>query len=137
MRECEGSMAQTSASHARSERSSIRNQATRRDRPQQTTSVSTGASARVRWDRLGRLAMLCVLGALLYLYLSAGIRMFSTWSQARSDSAAVAAMEHEHEKLLLQHQALGRPGTLEAEARRLGMMNKGEQQYVVRGLPNN
>jgi hypothetical protein len=29
----------------------------------------------VRWDRLGRLALLCVLVALFYLYLSAGVRM--------------------------------------------------------------
>ena len=38
--------------------------------------------ARVRWDRLGRIAMLCVLGALLYLYLSAGISLLSTWKEA-------------------------------------------------------
>jgi len=91
----------------------------------------------VRWDRLGRLAMLFVLAALLYLYLSAGIRMFSTWGQARRDSAAVTAMEREHAMLVRQHEALGRQGTVEAEARRLGMMRKGEQPYVVSGLPSN
>ena len=95
--------------------------------------VTTG----VRWDRLGSVAMLFVLGALVYLYLSAGIRMLSTWQQARSDSATVLAMEREHRQLLLQHEALGRRATLEAEARRLGMINKGEQQYIVSGLPNN
>ncbi len=51
---------------------------------------------RVRWDRVGRLAMLCVLGALLYLYLSAGVHMFSTWRQSRHDHAAVAALQREH-----------------------------------------
>ena len=91
----------------------------------------------MRWDRLGRLAMLFVLAALLYLYLSAGIRMFSTWGQARRDSAAVTAMEREHAMLVRQHEALGRQGTVEAEARRLGMMRKGEQPYVVSGLPSN
>jgi hypothetical protein len=91
----------------------------------------------VRWDRLGRLAMLGVLGALLYLYLSAGIHMFSTWGQARHDSAAVGTMEREHASLVREHAALGRQGTVEAEARRLGMMKSGEQQYVVSGLPSN
>ena len=43
------------------------------------------AGARVRWDRLGRMAMLCVLVALLYLYVSAGVHMLSTWRQARRD----------------------------------------------------
>jgi len=91
----------------------------------------------VRWDRLGRIAMLFVLGALVYLYLSAGIHMFSTWRQARSDSATVVAMERENRRLVRQHQVLSSQRTLEAEARQLGMMNKGEQPYVVSGLPAN
>ena len=93
--------------------------------------------ARVRWDRLGRVAMLGVLVALLYLYLSAGIHLFSTWRQARATSATVAAMEHENSLLTRQHEALGKSGTLEAEARKLGMMKKGEQPYVITGLPDN
>jgi hypothetical protein len=81
--------------------------------------------------------MLLVGVALVYLYLSAGIRMLSTWGQARSDNAAVAAMEHENRLLQSQHEVLGRRGTLEEEARQLGMMKKGEQSYIVSGLPNN
>ncbi len=46
------------------------------------------STTRVRWDRLGRMAMLCVLGALLYLYLSAGISLLSLgkrpWATAPS-----------------------------------------------------
>jgi len=91
----------------------------------------------VRWDRLGRAAMLCVLGALVYLYLSAGIHMLSTWRESRRDSATVVGLEREHRLLLGQHETLSKQGTLEAEARQLGMMKKGEQQYVVSGLPNN
>jgi hypothetical protein len=86
---------------------------------------------------VGRIAMLCVGVALLYLYLSAGIHMLSTWRQARSDSSTVAAMEHEHVLLKRQHEVLGRRGTMEEEARRLGMMKRGEQSYVVTGLPDN
>ncbi|MGD1057239.1 MAG: hypothetical protein ABR992_07475 [Solirubrobacteraceae bacterium] len=92
---------------------------------------------RVQWDRLGRLAMLCVLIALVYLYVSAGLHMLSTWRQSSHDSAAVASMEREHRLLVHQHEALSAPGTLEAEARQLGMMRKGEQQYVISGLPDN
>ena len=72
--------------------------------------IAAGSVARVRWDRLGRMAMLCVLVALLYLYLSAGIHMFSTWRQARHDSATVVSMEREHATLVRQHEALSRPG---------------------------
>jgi hypothetical protein len=75
--------------------------------------------------------------ALVYLYLSAGIHMLSTWGQARHDSATVAALEREHRTLSHEHEVLGRQGTLEEEARRLGMMKKSEQPYIVSGLPNN
>jgi hypothetical protein len=94
-------------------------------------------AAGVRWDRVGRAAMLCVLCALVYLYLSAGIHMFSTWRQSHRDSAAVVSMEHEHRRLLSQHATLSRQESLEAEARQLGMMKRGEQPYVIRGLPDN
>jgi cell division protein FtsL len=101
---------------------------------------SIGASApvaRIRWDRLGRVAMLCLLLALAYLYLSAGIRIYSTWRQAHSDSAQLVELEHEHTLLQRQHESLGRRGTVEEEARRLDMMHAGEQTYVVTGLPHN
>jgi len=98
---------------------------------------SRAPTARVRWDRLARVAMLCVLMALVYLYVSAGVHMFSTWRQAQRDSATVAAMGREHELLVRQHEALSAPGTLEAEARQLGMMNSNEQPYVISGLPQN
>jgi hypothetical protein len=75
--------------------------------------------------------------ALVYLYLSAGIHMLSTWRQSHHDSAAVVSMEHEHRLLQRQHERLTQPGMLEAEARQLGMMKRNEQPYVVSGLPNN
>lgn len=81
--------------------------------------------------------MLCVLVALVYLYLSAGVHMFSTWRQSHRDSAAVATLAREHRALLRQHEALGKQETLEAEARKLGMKKRGEQPYVVSNLPNN
>jgi hypothetical protein len=80
--------------------------------------------------------MLFVLGALLYLYVSAGVHILSTWQQERRDNAAVTALEREHRLLMSQHEALRRQGTVEVEARALNMMGKGEQPYIVSGLPN-
>jgi hypothetical protein len=91
----------------------------------------------MRWDRVGRAAMACVLMVLLYLYLSAGLHMLSTWKQSGRDSAAVAALQLEHAQLLHEHEVLVQPGTLEAEARKLGMMKHGEQAYAITGLPAN
>jgi hypothetical protein len=78
--------------------------------------------------------MLCVLVALVYLYASAGVHMLSTWRQARSDRATVSALEHEHRQLVRRRETLTAAGTLETEARQLGMMRSGEQPYVVGGL---
>jgi cell division protein FtsB len=81
--------------------------------------------------------MLCVLGALLYLYASAGISLLSTWKEAGQDSAQVASLERQHAALEAQHAALTSPGTLIEEARRIGMMRPGEHTYVISGLPAN
>jgi cell division protein FtsL len=91
----------------------------------------------VRWDRVGRIAMLCVIVALLYLYLSAGVRMFSTWRQSHHDRAVVTSLDREYRSLLQQHARLSQLATVEAQARRLGMMKPNEQPYVVSGLPRN
>ncbi len=90
---------------------------------------------RLRWEGLARAAMLFVLGALLYLYLSAGAHMFSTWRQERHDNALVGALEREHRALERQRAILVKRETVELEARRLGMVKKGEQAYVISGLP--
>jgi cell division protein FtsL len=81
--------------------------------------------------------MLVVLAVLLYLYLSAGLHMFSTWGQAHHDKATVASLEREHRVLAREHEALGRQNTVEAEARQLDMKKSNERQYVIPGLPSN
>lgn len=95
------------------------------------------STTRVRWDKLGKMAMLCVLAALLYLYLSAGVSLLSTWREARGDSAQLAALERRHMALAVQHASLTSPTTVVADARRLGMIRPGEQTYVITGLPSN
>ncbi len=95
------------------------------------------AVGRVRWDRLGRIAMLLVLVALVYLYLSAGAHLLSSWKQSRRDNATVATMEREHRALESQHSALASQSTLEIEARQLDMVRPGERTYVVTNLPRN
>ena len=51
----------------------------------------------------------CVLVVLAYLYLSAGVHLVSTYHQAHSARAKVAAMEREHIALQRQHEALVEP----------------------------
>lgn len=96
-----------------------------------------GAVSRLRWEQLGRMALLAVMVALAYLYLSAGVHMFSTWRQARHEQASVHVMEAEHRRLVAQHELLSNPETVEGEARKQGMARRGERQYELSGLPDN
>jgi hypothetical protein len=81
--------------------------------------------------------MLGVLCALLYLYISAGLSLLSTWREAGRTNATVAAMQREYRQLQAQRASLESPTWLEMQARQLGMMFPGERQYLVRGLPQN
>src|SRR3954454_3454704 len=95
------------------------------------------AAARVRWDRLGRIAMLFVLVALVVLYLTTGLHMLSTWRQSRHTDARVAAMQSEHKRLVSEHNRLSGQSNLEQSARALGMQRPDEQTYIIGGLPKN
>jgi cell division protein FtsB len=90
---------------------------------------------RVRWDRLARVVMMCVLGVLLYLYVSAGTSILTTWRSSVHHRAQLATLSAQNHRLQAQRAVLARPSTIVAEARRLGMVRPGEQAYVVRNLP--
>ncbi len=81
--------------------------------------------------------MLSVLCVLFYLYASAGLSWVSTWREARAQRAVVSQMERSNAALRAHRAALLRVSTLQAEARRLGMVRPGERAYIVTGLPSN
>jgi cell division protein FtsB len=81
--------------------------------------------------------MVVVMIAIAYLYLSAGMRLFSAWGESKRDSAQARVLERENRALQRQHAALANPDAMQEQARRLGMVRRGEQAYVVSGLPAN
>jgi hypothetical protein len=93
--------------------------------------------ARIRWNRLARTAMLVVMVAIAYLYLSAGLRLFSAWGESKHDAAQVRALERQERVLESQRTALAAPGSVQKQARALGMIHSGEQAFLVSGLPDN
>lgn len=128
------------AASASTSRAPRRSQASAASRARSGAAPRTGSAAvlpRIRWDRVGRIAMLCVVAALAYLYLSAGLRLLSSWRESGRDSAQVHQLEAQNQILRKEHAALASPGTVPEEARRLGMMRQGEQVYSVSGLPAN
>jgi cell division protein FtsB len=99
--------------------------------------TSRARPAGVRWDRVGRIAMLLVLLALLYLYLGAARSYLSTAQQAHRQRADIRRLESDNARLRARRRALERAGTLEQEARQLGMIRPGERPYILEGLPAN
>lgn len=92
------------------------------------------AAARIRWDRLGRVALLLVLLGVIVLYINPLRSYVSTWSEAKTRRAEVAELQRENEKLRARKAELRNNRALEREARRLGMVKPGERAYVVEGL---
>jgi cell division protein FtsB len=89
----------------------------------------------IRWDRLGRVALLGTLVVILLLYLSPAKHW---WQQSRTAGAQreeLRELTAEHRGLKKRVRALRDPGALEREARRLGMVRQGERAYVIEGLP--
>jgi cell division protein FtsB len=90
---------------------------------------------RIRWDRLGRWALIVVLGFVLYLYIGPAASWVSTYKDAKKKRADVAALKAENQHLRERRKELKDPASLEREARRLGMVKAGEKSYVIEGLP--
>ena len=89
----------------------------------------------IRWDRLGRIALLGTLFVILLLYISPAKHW---WEQSRTSNAQEQELEDltkENRGLKERVRALRDPGALEREARRLGMVRQGERAYVIEGLP--
>ncbi len=92
-------------------------------------------ATRVRWDRLGRVALLLVLLGVIALYVNPLRSWWSTWHESNDRKAEVTALERENDRLRERRAQLRDPRALEREARKLGMVKPGERAYVVEGLP--
>jgi cell division protein FtsB len=93
------------------------------------------AHTRIRWDRVGRWALLFVLALVIYLYIGPMRTWISTWTEARHKRAEVATLQAENRQLRAHRDDLRRASALEREARKLGMVKAGERAYIVEGLP--
>src|SRR4051794_10878064 len=96
-----------------------------------STRRTAGRLPAIRWDRVGRWALLCVLGGLLLLYVGPARSYVQALGQAKARDADVRALQREHDRLLARRKALNDPRVVEAEARRLGYVKPGERPYVV------
>jgi cell division protein FtsB len=94
-----------------------------------------GRRTTIRWDRLGRLALLGMLIVIVLLYISPARHWLQQSSTAGAQRQELEELTKENRQLEKRVRALRDPGALELEARRLGMIRQGERAYVIEGLP--
>jgi cell division protein FtsB len=89
---------------------------------------------RIRWDRLGRYALLTVLFAIVLAYISPISHWMRQSDTAAHERADLHDLKTENERLRHRVAQLRRPSALEREARKLGMVKEGERAYVIQNL---
>ena len=90
---------------------------------------------RIRWDRLGRIALLAMLAVILLLYVSPTKHWIEQSGTRSAQKTELRQLSAENRTLKSKVRALRDPGTLEQEARRLGMVKRGERSYVIENPP--
>ena len=92
----------------------------------------SGRVGGIRWDRVGRLALVAMLGVIVLLYISP----VKHWIQQSRDRRAPAAAARRARSGRTRGSRAGssylkRPDSIDREARRLGMVKRGERAFVV------
>lgn len=123
-----------------SARSAARRAPTERPAPRgRTRPVAAGGrghrSTGIRWDRVGRIALLLVLALIVFLYIGPAKTYVATLKESSQRSGEVQRLAEENKRLRERRAALRNPRVLEAEARRLGMVRPGERPYILDNLP--
>ena len=89
----------------------------------------------IRWDRLGRVALLITLVVIVLSYLSPARHWLQQSGTAGRQKEELTQLTAEKKRLDRRLRALRDPRALEREARRLGMVRVGERSYVIENLP--
>jgi cell division protein FtsB len=89
----------------------------------------------IRWDRVGRIALLATLVVIVLSYISPARQWIRQSGTAGRQKQALSDLGTQNRKLKQRLRALRDPGALEHEARRLGMVRVGERAYVIENLP--
>ncbi|HEX2265417.1 MAG TPA: septum formation initiator family protein [Solirubrobacterales bacterium] len=89
---------------------------------------------RVNWERLGRIALVLVLAAVIVSYVSPALNLFDAWRDSKSETAHLADLERENKRLQERIAELAQPDAAERAARRSGMVRADELAYHARGL---
>jgi cell division protein FtsB len=88
--------------------------------------------SRIRWDRVGRIALVLVLFGVMVSYLNPAVNLIDAWRDSKAGEERLAKLKAQKAKLERQVSDAASPLEVERQARRLGMVKPGESGYVVR-----
>ena len=105
-----------------------RRPAARKRRP-----AARSGPSRIKWDRVGRIALTVVLFAVLYSYLNPAIDFVKTYTGTTTAKAKLHELQHENRRLHNRIQSAADPLVVNQAARGQGMVAEGETPVVIRG----
>ncbi|HLM31769.1 MAG TPA: septum formation initiator family protein [Solirubrobacterales bacterium] len=93
-----------------------------------------GRRSRIQWDRVGRVALVLVLFAVLASYIGPTLNLFDAWRDSRTEHANLAELRTENQRLHERIANLDGNDAAELAARKQGMVGPTERPYSIRGL---
>jgi hypothetical protein len=105
-----------------------RRPAARKARP-----AARSGPSRIKWDRVGRVALTLVLVAVLYSYLNPSIDFVKTYTGTTEAKAKLHELLDQNRRLHQRIQSSEDPLVVQREARSQGMVGEGETPVVIRG----
>jgi hypothetical protein len=118
----------TRAQASRSRSATRRRPAARRSRP-----AARRGGSRIKWDRVGRVALTLVLVAVLYSYLGPSVDFVKTYTGTTAAKAKLHDLLKENRLLHNRIQSADDPLVVDHEARAQGMIAEGETPVVIHG----
>ena len=118
----------TRAQAGRSRSTGRRRPVARKARP-----AARSGPSRIKWDRVGRIALTLVLAAVLYSYLNPSIDFYKTYSGTTAAKAKLHGLLKENRSLHERIQSSEDPLVVQREARAQGMVAEGETPVVIHG----
>ena len=89
--------------------------------------------SRIKWDRVGRIALVLVLFAVAYSYLNPAIDLFKTYQSTTAAKAEFHQLLRENKQLHRAIQNSDAPPVVAAAARKQGMVAEGETPFLFHG----
>ncbi|HET8814384.1 MAG TPA: hypothetical protein VFM51_05445 [Solirubrobacterales bacterium] len=118
----------TRAQTGRSRTASRRRPAARKRRP-----AARSGPSRIKWDRVGRIALTLVLAAVLYSYLNPAIEFVKAYTGTTAAKAELHELLDQNRRLHNRIQSSDDPLVVQREARAQGMVGEEETPVVVSG----